>query len=89
MSGLDVARAIDGRCHVVFVTAYDEYAVAAFDEGAVDYLLKQNYDKALAYHGRCRPSENIDRRSISIASCLQSARAASQRQRDGCSQYLF
>lgn len=39
-SGLDVARAIDGRCHVVFVTAYDEYAVAAFDEGAVDYLLK-------------------------------------------------
>lgn len=39
-SGLDVARAIDGRCHVVFVTAYDEYAIAAFDEGAVDYLLK-------------------------------------------------
>jgi DNA-binding LytR/AlgR family response regulator len=40
MSGLDVARAIGGRCHVVFVTAYDEYAVAAFDEGAVDYVLK-------------------------------------------------
>jgi len=39
-SGLDVARAIGGRCHVVFVTAYDEYAIAAFDEGAVDYLLK-------------------------------------------------
>ena len=40
VSGLDVARAIAGRCHVVFVTAYDEYAVAAFDEGAVDYVLK-------------------------------------------------
>jgi DNA-binding LytR/AlgR family response regulator len=39
-SGLDVARALGGRCHVVFVTAYDEYAVAAFDEGAVDYVLK-------------------------------------------------
>jgi DNA-binding LytR/AlgR family response regulator len=39
-SGLDVARAIAGRCHVVFVTAYDEYAIAAFDEGAVDYVLK-------------------------------------------------
>ena len=39
-SGLDVARMIGGRCHVVFVTAYDEYAVAAFDEGAVDYVLK-------------------------------------------------
>jgi DNA-binding LytR/AlgR family response regulator len=40
VSGLDVAHAIGGRCHVVFVTAYDEYAVAAFDEGAVDYVLK-------------------------------------------------
>jgi len=40
LSRLDVARMIGGRCHVVFVTAYDEYAVAAFDEGAVDYVLK-------------------------------------------------
>jgi DNA-binding LytR/AlgR family response regulator len=39
-SGLDVAHALAGRCHVVFVTAYDEYAVSAFDEGAVDYVLK-------------------------------------------------
>ncbi|MEO9136463.1 MAG: LytTR family DNA-binding domain-containing protein [Casimicrobiaceae bacterium] len=39
-SGLEVARALAGRCHVVFVTAYDEYAIAAFDEGAVDYVLK-------------------------------------------------
>jgi DNA-binding LytR/AlgR family response regulator len=39
-SGLDVARAASGRCHVVFTTAYDSHAVAAFDAGAVDYLLK-------------------------------------------------
>lgn len=39
-SGLDVARQVNGRSHVVFVTAYDQYAVAAFDEGAVDYVLK-------------------------------------------------
>ena len=39
-SGLEVARALAGRCHAVFVTAHDEYAVAAFDEGAVDYVLK-------------------------------------------------
>jgi DNA-binding LytR/AlgR family response regulator len=39
-SGLEVAREIGGGCHVVFITAYDEYAVAAFDEGAVDYVLK-------------------------------------------------
>ena len=39
-TGIEVARALAGRCHVVFVTAYDEYAVAAFEEGAVDYVLK-------------------------------------------------
>jgi len=39
-SGLEVAHALAGRCHVVFVTAYDEYAVSAFEEGAVDYVLK-------------------------------------------------
>jgi DNA-binding LytR/AlgR family response regulator len=31
---------LDGAAHVVFVTAYDEYAIRAFDAGAVDYLLK-------------------------------------------------
>lgn len=39
-TGLDVARQVNGRAHVVFVTAYDQYAVAAFDQGAVDYVLK-------------------------------------------------
>lgn len=39
-SGLDVARAASGLCHVVFTTAHDTHAVAAFEAGAVDYLLK-------------------------------------------------
>ena len=30
-SGLDVARRASGRCHVVFVTAYDQFAVSAFE----------------------------------------------------------
>ena len=40
MSGLEVAKRASGRCHVVFVTAYDKYAVAAFERGAVDYVMK-------------------------------------------------
>jgi DNA-binding LytR/AlgR family response regulator len=43
LSGLDVARQAAGRCHIVFVTAYDQYAVAAFEQGAVDYVLKPFY----------------------------------------------
>lgn len=39
-TGLDVAASIGGECHIVFITAYDQYALAAFDAGAVDYLLK-------------------------------------------------
>ncbi len=40
MSGFDVIGALKLRPRVVFVTAYDEYAVRAFDEQALDYLLK-------------------------------------------------
>ncbi|SFU57211.1 LytR/AlgR family response regulator transcription factor [Pseudoduganella namucuonensis] len=40
LNGLEVARAFAARAHVVFVTAHQEHAVAAFDEGAVDYVLK-------------------------------------------------
>jgi DNA-binding LytR/AlgR family response regulator len=39
-TGLDVAAALGARCHIVFITAYDQYALAAFDAGAADYLLK-------------------------------------------------
>ncbi|KQV86341.1 LytTR family DNA-binding domain-containing protein [Pelomonas sp. Root1237] len=40
LDGLQLARRIKGLCHIVFVTAYDAHAVTAFDQGAVDYLLK-------------------------------------------------
>jgi DNA-binding LytR/AlgR family response regulator len=52
LSGLEVAERIGKLAHVVFVTAYDQYAVDAFDAGAVDYLLKpvqaERLDKAVA-----------------------------------------
>ena len=40
MDGIEAAQALAGKVHVVFVTAHDEYAIRAFEHGAVDYLLK-------------------------------------------------
>jgi DNA-binding LytR/AlgR family response regulator len=40
MTGLDLARQVQGRCHIVFVTAYQSHAIAAFEQGAIDYVLK-------------------------------------------------
>ncbi len=39
-TGVEAAREIGDACHVVFITAYSEYAVEAFEQGAVDYVLK-------------------------------------------------
>jgi len=46
--GLEAARSISRHAHVVFVTAYDQHAVAAFDQGAIDYLLKPTETERLA-----------------------------------------
>ena len=40
LSGIEVAQRIDGRAQIVFVSAYSDHALAAFDTGAVDYVLK-------------------------------------------------
>src|SRR5882672_10723649 len=40
MDGIQAARVLAGEAHVVFVTAHDQYAISAFEHGAVDYLLK-------------------------------------------------
>lgn len=49
ISGIEVAKAaIEQGCQVVFTTAYDEYAVRAFEAGAVDYLLKPIREERLA-----------------------------------------
>jgi len=40
VSGIEVARAAADHTNIVFVTAFDEFAVQAFEDGAVDYLLK-------------------------------------------------
>jgi DNA-binding LytR/AlgR family response regulator len=48
LTGLELARRIESRTHVVFVTAFDQYAVEAFDRDAVDYMLKPVTDERLA-----------------------------------------
>ena len=48
VNGLQAAQAIGHRAHVVFVTAYDAYAVEAFEQGAIDYVLKPFNEERLA-----------------------------------------
>ena len=48
LSGLEVAAQLDYPCQVVFVTAYDQYAVEAFEKAAIDYVLKPADDARLA-----------------------------------------
>ncbi len=48
LSGLEVAAQLDYPCQVVFVTAYDQYAVEAFEKAAIDYVLKPADEARLA-----------------------------------------
>jgi DNA-binding LytR/AlgR family response regulator len=48
LSGIEAARRIGARAHLVFVTAYDRYAVQAFEQGALDYLVKPVEPERLA-----------------------------------------
>ncbi|MBI4808390.1 MAG: response regulator transcription factor [Nitrosomonadales bacterium] len=58
-SGLDAARAAAADCRVVFVTAFDDHAVQAFELAAADYLLKPVSDERLQ---RC--VERLQQRSM-------------------------
>jgi DNA-binding LytR/AlgR family response regulator len=68
LSGIDAARKIGHRAHLVFVTAYDHYAVQAFERGALDYLIKPiEKDRLIDTVRRLKnqlssitPSENIE-----------------------------
>jgi DNA-binding LytR/AlgR family response regulator len=57
--GIEAAQALAGQVHVVFVTAHDEYAIRAFEQGAVDYVLKPAEPSRLALTCR-RLRERLD-----------------------------
>ncbi len=47
LNGIEVARKICGQCSIVFITAYDQYAIEAFENEALDYILKPVEKKRL------------------------------------------
>jgi DNA-binding LytR/AlgR family response regulator len=79
LSGIEVAQAAaeaSPGTRIVFVTAYDQYAVAAFEQGAVDYLLKPVAPARLAQtvqRLRTRPAPSADD-AASLQALLQSLR---------------
>ncbi len=78
MTGLDLARSMPPGPFIVFVTAYDEFALRAFEVSAVDYLVKPvraaDLDRALAKIGRLGGRAASDRAAELLAR-LESALA--------------
>jgi DNA-binding LytR/AlgR family response regulator len=77
VNGLEAARAIGRRAHIVFVTAFDQYAVEAFERGAIDYVLKPFNEERLGLTvNRLRerlatpPAANLEELVTSLAARL-------------------
>ena len=78
LTGLDLARLIGPRAHIVFVTAFDHYAVQAFDAGAVDYLLKP-LDSARLVRAVQRVKARQDQPPADLAGLVERAERAAPR----------
>jgi DNA-binding LytR/AlgR family response regulator len=76
LTGLEVAEGIEGTTRVVFVTAYDEYAVQAFEHEALDYVLKPIKAERLQ-----RTVERVQRALAAAADDAADARLLSALQR--------
>ncbi|HEY0857433.1 MAG TPA: LytTR family DNA-binding domain-containing protein [Albitalea sp.] len=78
LTGLEVAQGIEGATRVVFVTAYDEFAVQAFEQEAVDYVLKpvkaERLANTVARLQRALEAPGID--DAQLAAVLQRLRPA-------------
>lgn len=83
LGGLDTARLLRAGAApmVAFVTAYDEFAVQAFELNAVDYLLKPvERERLAATLGRAREREGSDDRTRDLAAASAALDAATKRQ---------
>lgn len=68
LNGIEILDVINHQCHIIFTTAYDNYAIKAFEKAAVDYLLKpfslQRLKLALAritISSQCNSEEILDK----------------------------
>ncbi len=75
LNGVDAARSIARRAEVVFITAYEQYAVQAFQQGALDYLVKP-FDEA-------RLSDTVQRLKGRLQAANVATPAAAQASLDG------
>ncbi|TRX53081.1 response regulator transcription factor [Fulvivirga sp. M361] len=75
MDGFDVLEALEYKPYVIFTTAYDQYAIQAFDNNAIDYLLKpldeERFKRAIE-----RATERIDTEKGNVEELLQSLKMA-------------
>lgn len=75
LSGIEVAGRIGKAAHIIFITAYDQYAIEAFDAGAIDYVLKpvqeDRFRKALD-----RVQEKLQATPTDLQAILKSLQAA-------------
>ena len=90
MNGVEAARCIGRRAEVVFVTAFDQYAVEAFRQGAIDYIVKpveaeRLRDSVQRLQARLRVADDAQRPEFAA---LLERMAQELRQRAGASQYL-
>jgi DNA-binding LytR/AlgR family response regulator len=90
MNGVEVARRIGRRAEVVFVTAFDQYAVEAFRQGAIDYLVKpieadRLLDSVQRLQARLRAADDSRRPDFDA---LLDRLAQEMRQRSGAPKYL-
>lgn len=77
LTGLQVAQHVAPQCHVVFLTAYDAHAVTAFEQGAVDYVLKP-YDSARLAQSLRRVQDRLGAAPRPIEDLLRDLAAAAR-----------